>query len=90
MVEWFKGQFANRTSFMSWMGGLFVLFYLVITAYQIGQVNIFYNKGKIESEIFERINSSYFVALKDIVMIIVLFFFRNNNTQEGKINEAEK
>lgn len=71
---------------MSWMGGVFVIAYLVMSIYQIGQINYFFSKGKIPEEIYERVSGTIIKDLLEIVTIIVLFFFKNN-TSKNEINE---
>lgn len=75
LIEFFR----SKSSFMSGVGGLFVVFYLGSYFYQMIQINFFFSKSKISPEIFERVVTDANQHLIDIVMIIVLFFFKGNS-----------
>lgn len=73
---------------MSWIGAVFISFYLFSSFYDMIQMNYFFNKGKIDVEVYERLKLSYFRDLYTIVTIIVLHFYKNANDKQNENNGA--
>lgn len=73
----------SRTTFMSAIGGLFILFYLCSYSYQLVQINYFFIKGRLTLEVFERVITDSNEKLMNIVMIIVLFFYKGSSTNSN-------
>lgn len=70
----------SKFAFMSWIGGVFILSYILNITYQLAQINYLFLKGKMPLEVYERLATHY--TSNAIVMIIVVYFFaKNTNTQ---------
>lgn len=71
----------SKFAFMSWIGGMFIIFYLLNITYEMAQINYFFAKGKIPIETYKDCIKEYHLSLKEIVMLIVVYFFaKNTNT----------
>ena len=71
----------SKFAFMSWIGGIFIISFILNITYLLVQMNYFFAKGKIEIEIYERIITSFISALHSIVTIVVMYFFAKNTNQ---------
>ncbi|HLO37983.1 MAG TPA: hypothetical protein VK173_05830 [Lacibacter sp.] len=79
MRQWIiDNVFSGKSKFMSFLGAVFVIGYLSITVYQMGNWNIYLSKGKITTEIYERMVTGSLKDLFGIIMMIVAFYFRND------------
>ncbi len=79
MLKYFNITDKTKLSFMSWIGSAFIVTYLAMSAYSVGQVHYLFLKGMIKEDVFERMISGQQQRLLEIVMIIVLFFFKGNS-----------
>lgn len=59
---------------------------LVAIVYQLIQLNFLINKESIEDEVYERLTTSIFTKLAELVTIVVVYFFGKEN---GKMEANE-
>lgn len=91
MKQWIiENVFTGRARFMSFLGAVFVIVFLSIICFQMGNWNIYLSKGKITHEIYERLVTGSLKDLFGIIMMIVAFYFRNDEKkEETKVQQSQ-
>lgn len=72
----------SKFAFMSWIGGMFIMFYLLHIFYEMAQINYFFAKGKVPIEIYKEFVKDFHLDLKEVVMLIVVYFFAKNTNNQ--------
>jgi hypothetical protein len=85
MKQWIIDNFfTGRARFMSFLGFVFVIVFLSINVWQIGNWNLSFHRHQMTPEVYERLVTGTLKDLFSIIMMIVAFYFRNDDLKPQK------